>query len=78
MLKRIVIVCGLLTLGVLILLALVRLTPASQADLFDSPVPTPWAYLPFVASKSFIPPPREFHVYLPVVVCDGPASGAAR
>jgi hypothetical protein len=70
-LKRFVTISILLVLGAAVLLALVRLNPPTRADLFDSPIPTPYAYLPFVAVKAFIPPPAEYRIYLPLVIHEG-------
>jgi hypothetical protein len=77
MLNRAVVLVGLLVLGAGLLLALAWLTPATRADLFDSPLPTPTftpsAYLPFVAARAFVPPPPQVRIYLPVVVISHPA-----
>ena len=69
--KQYAVISGLIAVAAVALIV-VRFTPAIQADLFDSPIPTPYAYLPFVASKPAGPPPARFWVYLPVVARNGP------
>ena len=58
---------GLVTLATAVLLVAANRTPVTQANVFDSPLPTPWAYLPFVASNASLPPLTDHAVYLPIV-----------
>jgi hypothetical protein len=66
-LKRNAVVLGLLVLVAVAFLVVVWLMPPTQADLFDSPLPTPYAYLPFVAARGSFPPPPCCWVYVPAV-----------